>query len=327
MVATPCDLALSSTALPVPESRLVIISTLAPLVIIWSAIVWNWVLSPWAFWMSYWTPAALNASSRSGLSAVSQRAEDLVSGRMTPTLGVLPPPPPPPPPPLSSSPPQAARMSVSAATAAIRPRNLLCMTRPFRRGSHLCRARRCPPPGANSIRAACAVVSLCLPDEVAGGRVPLADGRGRLGLEGGGPGQLPGGRLGAAGQGPGGLAGGPVGHVLARRGHDHGQAEHGRGDPPQRLRAGPAADQQHPLDRDPLGDQGVQAVGEAAQQPLDGRPGQARRGRVPQPEPVQGPAGGGPVGGALALQVRDQGESPGARRGVQGQLGEPVQAD
>src|SRR4029450_1624070 len=92
MVATPCDLALSRTALPVPESRLTIISTLAPPVIIWSAIVWNWVLSPWAFWMSYWTPAALKACSRSGLSAVSQRAEDLVSGRMTPILGVLPPP-------------------------------------------------------------------------------------------------------------------------------------------------------------------------------------------------------------------------------------------
>ena len=89
MVATPCDLALSSTALPVPESRLTIISTLAPPVIIWSAMVWNWVLSPWAFWMSYSTPAALKAASRSGLSLFSQRAEDLVSGRMTPTLAGL----------------------------------------------------------------------------------------------------------------------------------------------------------------------------------------------------------------------------------------------
>ena len=52
MVATPWALALSSTALPVPLSRLTIIRTVAPLVIIWSAMVWNWVLSPCAFWMS-----------------------------------------------------------------------------------------------------------------------------------------------------------------------------------------------------------------------------------------------------------------------------------
>jgi hypothetical protein len=48
----PWAFALSSTAFPEPESRLTIISTFTPLVIIWSAIVWNWVLSPCAFWMS-----------------------------------------------------------------------------------------------------------------------------------------------------------------------------------------------------------------------------------------------------------------------------------
>ena len=77
------------TALPVPESRLTIMRTVAPLVIIWSAMVWNWVLSPWAFWMSYWTPAALNASSRYLRSAVSHRTEDALSGRMTPIFGVF----------------------------------------------------------------------------------------------------------------------------------------------------------------------------------------------------------------------------------------------
>src|SRR5215203_1181177 len=252
MVATPCDLALSSTALPVPESRLTIISTFAPLVIIWSAIVWNWVLSPWAFWMSYCTPAALKACSSSGLSAVSQRAEDLVSGRMTPTLGVLPPPPEDVPP-LSSLPPQAASMSVSAAMAAIRLRNLLRMTRPFLRGSHHWRVGRCPPPGGNSIRAGCAVVSLCpFHEQLPAGRVALADLRGRRRLVGLGPGQLPAGRLGAAGQRPGGLAGGAVGHVLGRRGDDHGVAEHGRGDPAEGLGAGAAAHQQHPPHLDPL---------------------------------------------------------------------------
>src|SRR5690349_22566548 len=89
MVATPADAALDSTALPVTLSRLTITRTLTPLVIIWSAMVWNWFLSPCAFWMSYCTPAALNAASRYGRSAVSHRAEDLLSGRMTPILGVF----------------------------------------------------------------------------------------------------------------------------------------------------------------------------------------------------------------------------------------------
>src|SRR5687767_2501090 len=66
--------------------------TVAPFVIIWSARVWKAFLSPWAFWMSDSTPAALNASERNLRSAVSQRTEDLLSGRITPILGVLPPP-------------------------------------------------------------------------------------------------------------------------------------------------------------------------------------------------------------------------------------------
>src|SRR3954469_14523540 len=82
----PWACAFCSTALPDPESRLTIMRTLTPLVIMPSAIVWNVCLSPWAFWMSYSTPAALKASSRYFASAVSHRAEDLVSGRMTPTF-------------------------------------------------------------------------------------------------------------------------------------------------------------------------------------------------------------------------------------------------
>src|SRR4029078_4985311 len=94
MTPTPWDFALSMTAFPVPESRLTTISAVAPLVIIWSAMVWNAVLSPWAFWMSYWTPSALNAASRYLRSAVSQRTDDLLSGRMTPIFGVFADPPP-----------------------------------------------------------------------------------------------------------------------------------------------------------------------------------------------------------------------------------------
>src|SRR5690348_9323876 len=89
MVPMPAAFALSSTALPVPESRLTIMSTVTPLVIIWSAMVWNAALSPCAFWMLYCTPAALKAASRYGRSAVSHRTDDLLSGRMTPILGVF----------------------------------------------------------------------------------------------------------------------------------------------------------------------------------------------------------------------------------------------
>src|SRR3954454_21523109 len=45
----------------------------------------NLFLSPSAFWMSALTPAASNACWRYGLSNDSQRAEDCVSGRITPT--------------------------------------------------------------------------------------------------------------------------------------------------------------------------------------------------------------------------------------------------
>src|SRR5664279_1332208 len=90
MVCTPCDLALVSMAAPESLSRLTIASTVAPLAIIWSAMVAMAALSPLAFWMSNSTPAFLKAASRLGRSWVSQRAEDLVSGRMTPILPVVP---------------------------------------------------------------------------------------------------------------------------------------------------------------------------------------------------------------------------------------------
>ena len=48
-----------------------------------------WVIrsaSPSAFWMSYSTPASSKAASSAGRSALSQRTEDSVSGRMTPIL-------------------------------------------------------------------------------------------------------------------------------------------------------------------------------------------------------------------------------------------------
>src|SRR5215210_4447176 len=102
----------------------------------------NLALSPLAFWMSYSTPAASNASPRKRRSAVSQRADDAASGRITPILPLASPlsaDPPPPPPPSSSSP-HAANASDVASTAAIakmRPLiDLLLRAPPRTRGWH-----------------------------------------------------------------------------------------------------------------------------------------------------------------------------------------------
>src|SRR3954447_13306206 len=140
----PCVLAFSRTALPEPESRLTIMRTLTPLVIIWSAMVWNWVLSPWAFCTSASTPAASNASSRYFRSAVSQRAEDLVSGRMTPIFGVFvfPPPVSSPPGPLFAQPASSRAEAEKTAAATM---ELLRMSRPFLTRHHCVRPSRSQP--------------------------------------------------------------------------------------------------------------------------------------------------------------------------------------
>src|SRR4051812_3887683 len=86
MTLTPWDFALASIAAPEPESRLTSRITFAPFVIACSACC-CWVdLSPCAFWIVAGTPADLNAAWSSGRSAVSQRTDDLVSGRSTATL-------------------------------------------------------------------------------------------------------------------------------------------------------------------------------------------------------------------------------------------------
>src|SRR4051794_10769433 len=80
-------------AAPEALSRLTIARTVTPPVIICWAIVCIFCASFCAFWMSNLTPAALNAFSRFGRSWLSQRGEDVVSGRMTPILPeALPPP-------------------------------------------------------------------------------------------------------------------------------------------------------------------------------------------------------------------------------------------
>ena len=111
MVWTPASAALLRHALPDSESRLTIIRTVTPSLIMLSQISPNFATSPPAFWMVDSTPASSKAVCRLGRSLASQRGEVVSSGRITPTLPsaaaelpslaspLL----------LSSSPPQAAR--------------------------------------------------------------------------------------------------------------------------------------------------------------------------------------------------------------------------
>src|SRR5215216_7204001 len=86
MTFTPCDFALAAMAAPEPESRFTSSSTFAPFVIACSACCCCVDLSPSAFWIVDLTPAASNAFFRNGRSTVSQRTDDLESGRRTATL-------------------------------------------------------------------------------------------------------------------------------------------------------------------------------------------------------------------------------------------------
>src|SRR3954447_13372992 len=113
MTLTPWDFALAAIAAPEPESRFTSSSTSAPLAMACSACCCCVDLSPSAFCISFSPPAASNACFRNGRSTVSQRTDDLESGRSTATLPVSPPPPPlldellPP----ESSPPHAATVN------------------------------------------------------------------------------------------------------------------------------------------------------------------------------------------------------------------------
>src|ERR1700712_4634729 len=140
MVDTPCFLACDSIAAPEALSRLTIARTVTPPVIICWAMVCIFCASFCAFWMSYLTPAALKAASSFGRSWLSHRGEEVVSGRMTPTLpGALPPPLLllPLPLPLLSFELQAAREMLrtrGAARAIIRERRRAMIVLPFRWG-------------------------------------------------------------------------------------------------------------------------------------------------------------------------------------------------
>src|SRR5215203_1980845 len=90
MLVMPAAVAFFRQAAPESESRLTIIRTLTPSLIIESQIVPNLAVSPPAFWMSEPTPAALKAASRLGRSLFSQRGDVVASGRMTPTVPVAP---------------------------------------------------------------------------------------------------------------------------------------------------------------------------------------------------------------------------------------------
>src|SRR3954466_1443618 len=86
MLLIPPAVAFLRQAEPESESRLTIMSTLTPSLIIESQMVPNLAVSPPAFWMSDPTPAASNAFLRLGRSLPSQRGEVVESGRITPPL-------------------------------------------------------------------------------------------------------------------------------------------------------------------------------------------------------------------------------------------------
>ena len=138
MTLTPRDLALDSIAAPEPESRFVSRRIFAPLVMACSACCCWADLSPCAFWISTGTPASSNAFCSRGLSAVSQRTDDFVSGRSTATFWALPPPSVVllPPPDESSSLPQPANTAPTIARALSAIAVLLIDTSPLR--SSLC---------------------------------------------------------------------------------------------------------------------------------------------------------------------------------------------
>src|SRR6185503_9728216 len=90
MVVMPLLWASFSIAAPEPESRLVIISTLMPLLSMLSAMVFILPASFCAFWMSQLRLTFWHSAFMASGSEVTQRCEDWVSGRMMPTLAPLP---------------------------------------------------------------------------------------------------------------------------------------------------------------------------------------------------------------------------------------------
>src|SRR5689334_21025357 len=90
MTWMPCACAFLATEAPTSLLGVAMIRTLTPALIMPSARVLNFWTSPCAFWMSGLRPSFSSAALRSGLSKPSQRAEEAVSGRITPTFAPLP---------------------------------------------------------------------------------------------------------------------------------------------------------------------------------------------------------------------------------------------
>src|SRR6476469_1635893 len=85
MVGMPWALAFCATVPPTSELIEAMIRTLTPSLIMPSARVENFCTSPWAFSMWGSRPWALSAASSIGRSKPSHRADEAVSGRITPT--------------------------------------------------------------------------------------------------------------------------------------------------------------------------------------------------------------------------------------------------
>src|SRR5450631_2353008 len=86
MLGMPAAAAFLRHAPPDSESRLTIMITATPWLIMASQMVPNLALSPPAFWMLDLRPASVKALVRLGRSLASQRGEVVASGRITPTV-------------------------------------------------------------------------------------------------------------------------------------------------------------------------------------------------------------------------------------------------
>src|SRR4051812_29424984 len=87
---TPAAVALFSMAAPEAWSRLTMTSDFTPSPIICCAIDFMVAGLPFAFWMSQLSLYCVHAAFSAVGSAVTQRGEDVVSGRMIPTFAPLP---------------------------------------------------------------------------------------------------------------------------------------------------------------------------------------------------------------------------------------------
>ncbi len=115
--------------------------------------------------------------------------------------------------------------------------------------------------------------------------------------------------------------------MLGGLGQHDGHPEHGGRERPHAFRLCGPSDEQHPAYRDAVGADGVQADRQPAQHALDGSAGQVLRGHVRAAQAVYRARRVRQVGGALAVEVRQQCQAAGPRVGREREPVEPGEVD